>query len=138
VSVPSYQRHQFPGEIIAHAVWLYYRFALSFRDIEELLASRRRRAQSAGCDESCASTAIAGCESFRATTPATVTLNPPEVARCQLAIALGDCLKPLGLLSEISSARRQNRCNLDVYGNVTWLPEQLVLESHLEGCFDSA
>jgi hypothetical protein len=40
VSVPSYKRHRFPAEIIAHAVWLYYRFALSFRDIEELLASR--------------------------------------------------------------------------------------------------
>jgi transposase-like protein len=38
--VPSYTRHRFPAEIIAHAVWLYYRFSLSFRDIEELLASR--------------------------------------------------------------------------------------------------
>jgi putative transposase len=38
--IPSYKRHRFPPEIIAHAVWLYYRFALSFRDIEELLASR--------------------------------------------------------------------------------------------------
>src|ERR1700733_2662305 len=40
VSVPSYKRHRFPAEIIAHAVWLYFRFALSFRDIEEMLASR--------------------------------------------------------------------------------------------------
>jgi putative transposase len=40
VPVPSYKRHRFPPEIIAHAVWLYYRFALSFRDIEELLAAR--------------------------------------------------------------------------------------------------
>jgi putative transposase len=40
VSVPSYKRHPFPPEIIAHAVWLYYRFALSFRDIEEMLGSR--------------------------------------------------------------------------------------------------
>ena len=40
MSIPSYKRHRFPPEIIAHAVWLYYRFALSFRDIEELLASR--------------------------------------------------------------------------------------------------
>jgi putative transposase len=40
VSVPSYKRHRFPAEVIAHAVWLYYRFALSFRDIEEMLASR--------------------------------------------------------------------------------------------------
>ena len=40
MSVPSYKRHRFPREVIAHAVWLYYRFALSFRDIEEMLASR--------------------------------------------------------------------------------------------------
>ena len=36
----SYRRHRFPGEIICHAVWLYYRFTLSYRDIEELLAER--------------------------------------------------------------------------------------------------
>ena len=40
MSVPSYKRHRFPPEVIAHAVWLYYRFSLSFRDIEEMLASR--------------------------------------------------------------------------------------------------
>ena len=38
--VPSYHRHRFPPEIIAHAVWLYFRFALSYRDVEELLAER--------------------------------------------------------------------------------------------------
>ena len=36
----SYQRHRFPSEIISHAVWLYHRFCLSFREIEELLAER--------------------------------------------------------------------------------------------------
>ena len=35
-----YIRHRFPPEIISHAVWLYHRFTLSFRDIEELLAIR--------------------------------------------------------------------------------------------------
>ncbi len=35
-----YQRHRFPGEVISHAVWLYYRFLLSYRDVEELLAER--------------------------------------------------------------------------------------------------
>jgi len=39
-SVPSYKRHRFPPAIIAHAVWLYCRFALSYRDVEELLAER--------------------------------------------------------------------------------------------------
>ena len=33
-------RHQFPAEIIRHAVWLYLRFTLSYRDVEELLAER--------------------------------------------------------------------------------------------------
>jgi len=37
---PSYQRHRFPSEIISHAVWLYHRFCLSFREMEELLAER--------------------------------------------------------------------------------------------------
>ena len=36
----SYKRHRFPPEVIVHAVWLYYRFTLSFRDVEELLAQR--------------------------------------------------------------------------------------------------
>lgn len=36
----SYQRHRFPAEIISHAVWLYHRFCLSFREVEELLAER--------------------------------------------------------------------------------------------------
>ncbi len=36
----SYARHQFPAEIIRHAIWLYLRFTLSFRDMEELLAER--------------------------------------------------------------------------------------------------
>ncbi|MGB7302239.1 MAG: IS6 family transposase [Burkholderiaceae bacterium] len=35
-----YKRHRFPSEIIQHAVWLYYRFNLSHRDIEDLLAER--------------------------------------------------------------------------------------------------
>ncbi|QRM35795.1 IS6 family transposase [Microvirga sp. VF16] len=36
----SYHRLQFPPEIIRHAVWLYLRFTLSYRDVEELLAER--------------------------------------------------------------------------------------------------
>ncbi len=36
----TYKRHRFPPAIIAHAVWLYFRFALSYRDVEELLAER--------------------------------------------------------------------------------------------------
>ena len=36
----SYRRHRFPPAIIQHAVWLYLRFTLSYRDVEELLAER--------------------------------------------------------------------------------------------------
>ena len=35
-----YIRHRFPAEIISHAVWLYYRFSLSFREVEDLLVER--------------------------------------------------------------------------------------------------
>ena len=35
-----FRRHCFPAEIIAHAVWLHYRFPLSVRDVEDLLAER--------------------------------------------------------------------------------------------------
>ena len=35
-----YRRHRFPPEIIRHAIWLYLRFTLSYRDVEELLAER--------------------------------------------------------------------------------------------------
>src|SRR5215470_2742094 len=35
-----YKRHRFPGEIISHAVWLYFRFPLSHRDVEEILFAR--------------------------------------------------------------------------------------------------
>src|SRR6266849_4551274 len=37
---PSYHRYRFPPQIISHAVWLYHRFCLSFRDAEDLLAER--------------------------------------------------------------------------------------------------
>src|SRR5258707_12393693 len=36
----SYHRHRFPPPIIQHAIWLYLRFTLSYRDVEELLAER--------------------------------------------------------------------------------------------------
>ena len=37
---PSYAGHRFPAEIISHAVWLYFRFPLSLRMVEEILAAR--------------------------------------------------------------------------------------------------
>ena len=36
----SYARHRFPTDVIRQAVWLYFRFTLSFRDVEDLMAER--------------------------------------------------------------------------------------------------
>jgi hypothetical protein len=36
----SYARHRFPPDVIRHTVWLYLRFTLSYRDVEDLLAER--------------------------------------------------------------------------------------------------
>ncbi len=38
---PSYAGYRFPAEVISHAVWLYFRFPLSLRMVDELLAARR-------------------------------------------------------------------------------------------------
>ncbi|PWI04553.1 IS6 family transposase [Streptomyces sp. NWU339] len=40
MDAPSYRGFRFPPEIIAHCVWLYHRFALSLRDVEELMLER--------------------------------------------------------------------------------------------------
>ncbi len=40
-AAPSYAGYRFPAEIISHAVWLYFRFPLSLRMVDELLAVRR-------------------------------------------------------------------------------------------------
>jgi putative transposase len=37
---PSYKGFRFPAEIISHCVWLYHRFPLSFREVEELMLER--------------------------------------------------------------------------------------------------
>jgi putative transposase len=36
----SYHRHRYPSIVIQHAIWLYFRFALSYRDVEDMLAER--------------------------------------------------------------------------------------------------
>jgi putative transposase len=36
----SYDRHRFPAEVIRQSVWLYFRFTLILRDVEEMLAAR--------------------------------------------------------------------------------------------------
>src|SRR6266480_6006440 len=37
---PLYRRHRFPADVIGYAVWLYFRFPLSLRMVEEMLAAR--------------------------------------------------------------------------------------------------
>ena len=37
---PSYKGHRYPAEVIAHCVWLYFRFPLSYREVEELMLQR--------------------------------------------------------------------------------------------------
>ena len=39
-SKPLHHRHRFPAEIIHHSVWLYFRFPLSYRDVEETMTAR--------------------------------------------------------------------------------------------------
>jgi putative transposase len=39
-TAPDYKGYRFPPEIIGHCVWLYFRFSLSFRDVEELMEQR--------------------------------------------------------------------------------------------------
>jgi len=38
--MPSYKGHRYPGEIINHCVWLYFRFPLSFREVAEMMLER--------------------------------------------------------------------------------------------------
>jgi len=40
IRAPRYARHRFPAEVISYAVWLYFRFPLSLRIVEELVAGR--------------------------------------------------------------------------------------------------
>ena len=48
-----YHRHRFPPDVIAHAVWLYFRFPLSLRMVEDLLAVRWEMAFGRGRDYDC-------------------------------------------------------------------------------------
>ncbi len=40
-TAPSYRGYRFPAEIISYCVWLYFRFCLSFRDVQEMMLERR-------------------------------------------------------------------------------------------------
>ena len=45
MKIISYQRHRFHPDIIKQAIWLYFRFTMSYRDVEELLNERGVRCQ---------------------------------------------------------------------------------------------
>ena len=46
---PSYAGYRFPAEIISHAVWLYFRFPLSLRHVDEILAALASRSATRRC-----------------------------------------------------------------------------------------
>ncbi len=58
----SFKRHRFPPDIIRHLIWLYARFTLSFRDVEEMLAER-------GLDVSYGATAKVSCNASQCLPP---------------------------------------------------------------------
>lgn len=60
-----YRRHRFPVEIISHAVWLYHRFCLSFRDVEDLLAEREVEVTYEAIRRWCAPTTHGSCVGAR-------------------------------------------------------------------------
>ena len=39
-TAPSYRGYRFPAQIISHCVWLYFRFCLSYRDVQEMMLER--------------------------------------------------------------------------------------------------
>jgi putative transposase len=39
-AISLYKRHRFPAELLSHCVWLYCRFSLSYRDVQEMMAAR--------------------------------------------------------------------------------------------------
>jgi transposase-like protein len=49
----SYRRHRFPPEIIQHAIWLYLRFTLSYRDVEELWPNEGSISPMKRCADGC-------------------------------------------------------------------------------------
>ena len=50
-STSLYKRHRFPSDIIQYAVWLYHRFNMSHRDIEDLLFAAAADRYPRGCDQ---------------------------------------------------------------------------------------
>jgi hypothetical protein len=65
----SFARHQFAPVIIQHAVWLYVRFTLSFRDVEDLLANEVWMSPTRRCDGRSRSSGLYSPENFAIDAP---------------------------------------------------------------------
>jgi transposase-like protein len=50
-TVPSYRGYRFPAEIISHCVWLYFRFCLSLRDVQEMMPIAEIRVARLNCSK---------------------------------------------------------------------------------------
>ena len=81
-----YKNHRFPGEIISHGVWLYYRFPLSYRDVQELLFER-------GSDVTPPRRALGHCLSLQALHWSLMT---PQEARSSVFCASRQTPRPAG------------------------------------------
>src|SRR5215467_12347173 len=76
-----YKNHCFPGEIISHGVWLYYRFPLSYRDVQELLIERGIDVTHEAIRQWCRKFHI---PSHYVVEAVTADRKPPEVRICRL------------------------------------------------------
>src|SRR5713101_5304880 len=93
----SYRRHRFPPPIIQHAIWLYLRFTLSYRDVEELLAER-------GLDVSYDGAALGSEIRARDRTEAAAVPPTPERSMAPRRDGGPDCRQ-----TDVPMARRRSR-----------------------------
>ncbi len=93
-ALPSYAGYRFPAEIINHAVWLYFRFPLSLRNVDEILAARgvvvshetvRRWAELTEGSAGAASGMVNGGAQVR---PGLCQPDPAPAAQCWRQVAL--------------------------------------------------
>ena len=75
----SYHGYRFPLEIIIHAVWLYHRFCLSFRDVEDLLAERGVTVSHEAIRQWCQTFGLAYARTLRSYSAAHRTVMPSVV-----------------------------------------------------------
>ncbi len=90
----SYRRHRFPPSIIQHAVWLYYRFTLSYRDVEDMLAEQGIDVSHETVRRWCLKYGISYAQRLR---PGDLRLPQPGTSTRSLSgLAAGRCISALG------------------------------------------